>query len=79
MTIPCVAGGNPTLASWQTHCGGGGMAILLLALFPVLLLYRPRYGFVAIAVAIVLLYRQNTKRAVHRVRRKYDDEANNLV
>jgi hypothetical protein len=55
------------------------MAILFLALFPVLLLYRPRYAFVAIAVAIVLLYRQNTKRAVHRVQRKYDDEGSNFV
>lgn len=55
------------------------MHVLLLAAFPVLLLYRPRLAFVAIAVAIVLLYRQNTKRAERRVRRRYEDEPHNLV
>jgi hypothetical protein len=50
------------------------MHLLLLAAFPVLLLYRPRYAFVAIALAIVLLYRQRVSTAQRRVRRKYDDD-----
>jgi hypothetical protein len=50
------------------------MHLLLLAAFPVLLLYRPRYAFVAIALAIVLLYRQRVNTAQRRVRRKYDDD-----
>ena len=48
------------------------MHLLLLAAFPVLLMYRPRYAFVAIALAIVLMYRQRVSTAERRVRRKYD-------
>jgi hypothetical protein len=48
--------------------------VLLLVLFPVLLLYRPRYAFVAIGLAIFLMYRQRVSTAQRQVRRKYDDE-----
>ena len=50
------------------------MPVLLLALFPILLLYRPRYAFVAIALAIVFMYRQRVSNAQRRVRRKYEDD-----
>jgi len=50
----------------------GVVHLLLLAAFPVLLMHRPRYAFVAIALAIVLMYRQRVSNAERRVRRKYD-------
>jgi hypothetical protein len=50
------------------------MAVLLLALFPILLLYRPRWGFAAIALAIVLLYRSRVKTATTRARRRVEED-----
>ena len=50
------------------------MALILLILFPVLLMYRPRAAFVAIALAIVLLYRQRTSAARRKARRRIDDD-----
>ena len=50
------------------------MAVVLLVLFPVLLMYRPRYALVAMVVAIVLLYRGRVKSATSRARRRVDDE-----
>ena len=34
-----------------------GLAILILAVFPVLFVFAPRAAFVALAVAIVLIFR----------------------
>lgn len=42
------------------------MHILLLALFPVLLLFNTPLAFVALAVAIVLIYRGRTSAAPRR-------------
>ena len=50
------------------------MPVLLLALFPILLMYRPRWAFGAIALAIVLLYRGKVKSATTRARRRVDEE-----
>jgi hypothetical protein len=50
------------------------MAVLLLALFPVLLMYRPRYAFVAMLLAIVLLYRSRVKSATTRACRRVEEE-----
>jgi hypothetical protein len=50
------------------------MAVLLLALFPILLIYRPRWAYAAIALAIVLLYRSRVKTATSRARRRVDEE-----
>lgn len=50
------------------------VAVLLLALFPILLMYRPRWAFAAIALAIVLLYRGKVKSATTRVRRRVEEE-----
>ena len=50
------------------------MHVLLLALFAVLLLYRPRYAFVAIGLAIFLMYRQRVSTAQRQVRRKNEDD-----
>jgi hypothetical protein len=50
------------------------MGVLLLALFPVLLMYRPRWAFADIALAIVLLYRSRVKTATTRARRRVDEE-----
>ena len=50
------------------------MAILLLALFPILLMYKTRWAFAAIALAIVLLYRGKVKTATTRARRRVDEE-----
>jgi hypothetical protein len=51
------------------------MALILLILFPVLLMYRPRAAFVTIALAIVLLYRQKTRTAGRKVRHRIDDSS----
>jgi 4-hydroxybenzoate polyprenyltransferase len=51
-----------------------GMAVLLLALFPILLLYRPRWALAAIALAIVLLYRSRVKTATTKARRRVEEE-----
>jgi len=40
-----------------------GMAILILAVFPVVYVFAPRAAFVALAVAIVFIYRGRTGRA----------------
>lgn len=50
------------------------MAVLLLVLFPILLMYRPRWAFVAIALAIVLLYRGHVKTATTRARHRVEEE-----
>jgi hypothetical protein len=51
-----------------------GMAILLLALFPVLLMYSTRWAFAAVALAIVLLYRGKVKTATTRARHRVEEE-----
>lgn len=50
------------------------MAVLLLALFPILLMYRPRWAFAAIVVAIVLLYRSRVKTATTSARRRVEED-----
>lgn len=50
------------------------MAALILLLFPLLLLYRPRAAMVALVVGIVLLYRQRSSGARQAVRRPVSDE-----
>ena len=50
------------------------MAILLLALFPVLLMYNTRWAFAAVALAIVLLYRGKVKTATTRARHRLEEE-----
>jgi hypothetical protein len=50
------------------------MAAVLLALFPLLLLYRPRAAFVAIGLAVVLLYRKRASGARRIARRHVSDE-----
>ena len=39
-----------------------GLAILILALFPVVYVFAPRAAFVALGVAIVLIYRGRARR-----------------
>jgi hypothetical protein len=50
------------------------MAVLLLALVPILRIYRPRWAFAAIALTIVLRYRSKVKTATTRARRRVDEE-----
>jgi hypothetical protein len=50
------------------------MAVILLALFPVLLLFNPRLGFVALGLAIVLLYRGKLSDARETARRRTSDD-----
>ena len=50
------------------------MAILLLALFPILLMYNTRWGFAALLLAIVLLYRGKVKTATTHARRRVEEE-----
>jgi len=50
------------------------MAILLLALFPILLMYRTGWAFAVIALAIVLLYRSRVKTATTKARRRVEEE-----
>jgi hypothetical protein len=50
------------------------MALVLLLLFPVLLMHRPRYAFACMAIAIVLLYRSRVKSATQKARRRVDEE-----
>jgi hypothetical protein len=64
-TTVSVASGLP----WCHH-----MAVLFLALFPILLMYRPRWAFAAIALAIVLLYRSRVKTATTNARRRVEEE-----
>lgn len=50
------------------------MAVLLLALFPILLMYKTRWAFACIALAIVLLYRGKVKTATTRARRRVEED-----
>ena len=50
------------------------MAILFLALFPILLMYNTRWAFASIVLAIVLLYRGKVKTATTRARRRVEEE-----
>lgn len=50
------------------------MAVLLLVLFPVLLMYNPRVAFVALGLAIVLLYRGRATGARRNARRHVSDD-----
>ncbi len=50
------------------------MAVVLLVLFPVLLMYRPRYAFAAMVLAIVLLYRGRVKSATDKARRRVEED-----
>jgi hypothetical protein len=50
------------------------MGFILLLLFPILLMHRPRYAFACIAIAIVLLYRSRVKSATQKARRRVDEE-----
>jgi len=50
------------------------MGFVLLLLFPILLMHRPRYAFACIAIAIVLLYRSRVKSATQKARRRVDEE-----
>ena len=51
------------------------MAVVLLALFPVLLIYNPRAAYVAIGLAIMLLYRGRVSGARRNVRRHVSDDS----
>ena len=53
------------------------MGFFLLLLFPILLMYRPRYAFVCMAIAIVVLYRGRVKSATQKARRRVDEEIYN--
>jgi len=50
------------------------MGFVFLLLFFVLLMRHPRYAFVSMAIAIVLLYRGKVKSATTRARRRVEDE-----
>jgi len=39
-----------------------GMAILILAIFPVVYVFAPRAAFVALGLAIVVIYRSRARR-----------------
>ena len=67
--------GSLLILDLAARSGSKQMALILLILFPVLLMYRPRAAFVAIALAIVLLYRQRTSAARRKARRRIDDDA----
>jgi hypothetical protein len=51
------------------------MAGVLLALFPLLLMFDTRAAFVCLAVAIVLLYRKRVDAARRIVRPRLDDQS----
>jgi membrane-associated PAP2 superfamily phosphatase len=63
--MPRFEGGKCFAAESAVH-------LLLLALFPVLLMYRPRLAFLSIVLAIILMYRQRVKNTQRYVRRKYE-------
>jgi hypothetical protein len=50
------------------------MAVLLLALFPILLMYKTRWAFACIGLAIVLLYRGKVKTATTRAQRRVEED-----
>ena len=51
------------------------MAIFFLMLFFVLLLFRPRLAFIALAIAIVMLYRGRTSGATRTGPRYVSDDS----
>jgi hypothetical protein len=51
------------------------MAAALLLLFFALLLFRPRLAFVALGLAIVVLYRGRSSNAPRTARREVSDDA----
>lgn len=51
------------------------MHILLLALFPILLMFNTPLAFLSLAVAIVLLYRGRTSRARPRSDSRIEDHS----
>ena len=51
------------------------MAVVLLALFPILLIYNPRAAYAAIGLAIVLLYRNRVKGARPSARHHVSDDS----
>jgi len=60
---------------WQVLClFGKTMGFVFLLLFFVLLMSHPRYAFVSMAIAIVLLYRGKVKSATTRARRRVEEE-----
>jgi hypothetical protein len=50
------------------------MGVVFLLLFFVLLMSHPRYAFVSMAIAIVLLYRGKVKSATTKARRRVEEE-----
>jgi predicted acyltransferase len=56
-------------ASRLRRRSGEPIAAVLLAMFPVLLMYKPRAAFIALAIGIVMAYRgrvNGARRAAHR-------------
>ena len=49
--------------------------LVLVAAFPILLLYNTRLGFAVIVLAIILIYRARTKGAAEIARRRVADES----
>jgi hypothetical protein len=50
------------------------MPVVFLVLFFVLLMRHPRYAFVSMLIAIVLLYRGRMKSATTRARRRVEED-----
>jgi hypothetical protein len=50
------------------------MGVVFLLLFFVLVMSHPRYAFVSMAIAIVLLYRGKVKSATTKARRRVEED-----
>lgn len=50
------------------------LQVVLLALFPLLLLFNPRLALILLVVAIVLLYQKRVKAATGGVRKRVDEQ-----
>jgi hypothetical protein len=65
---------DATITGKRLAVAKGTMGVVFLLLFFVLLMSHPRYAFVSMAIAIVLLYRGKVKSATTKARRRVDEE-----
>jgi uncharacterized membrane protein YgaE (UPF0421/DUF939 family) len=63
-----------TIAGKRLAAAGRTMGVVFLLLFFVLLMSHPRYAFVSLAIAIVLLYRGKVKSATTKARRRVEED-----